>query len=500
MRNIFKQGFWVLLSAIMFAACSPQEDDKYSLGELGTVTPDIVSFSQAPSPTSNNVIIFTNTSKVNSPVTAVWDLGNGSTARGNKVTGSYPMKGDYTVTLTLYGADGSSASRSEVIHIEEDDFGLISTPAYVNLTGGIDNPKGKTWVFDQYNNFTKEVAEATGFDIKGHMGLGPRNSYSQEWWGAPPNEKKDWKLYDFRFTFIQEGARLIIETAGEGYGRKASAATIGGFNVTGSSGDDVFFPYEGGSYTFSIDESGQYPVLTLSGNAFMGYYCGTQDYEIIYQTDKVMALRVDNQVEGQDWIFVYCLEELNIAEPPIVKEPKAKPLFEDFESGKLTVNFVTQDMGPLSGIVDNPAPIPINTSNKVYRYQKTTAFYSNLSFTASDYKFDLTRQNTIRLKVYIPSYNDYETENAVAGDWITEKRLRPQLAVKLQNSDMGGNAWETQTEIIKRDLTMDRWLELEFDFISVSDCEDYDKIVIQFGGEGHAGEGLFFFDDFAFCE
>ena len=499
MRNIFKQGFWVLLSAIMFAACSPQEDDKYSLGELGTVTPDIVSFSQAPSPTSNNVIIFTNTSKVNSPVTAVWDLGNGSTARGNKVTGSYPMKGDYTVTLTLYGADGSSASRSEVIHIEEDDFGLISTPAYVNLTGGIDNPKGKTWVFDQYNNFTKEVAEATGFDIKGHMGLGPRNSYSQEWWGAPPNEKKDWKLYDFRFTFIQEGARLIIETAGEGYGRKASAATIGGFNVTGSSGDDVFFPYEGGSYTFSIDESGQYPVLTLSGNAFMGYYCGTQDYEIIYQTDKVMALRVDNQVEGQDWIFVYCLEELNIAEPPIVKEPKAKPLFEDFESGKLTVNFVTQDMGPLSGIVDNPAPIPINTSNKVYRYQKRL-FYSNLSFTASDYKFDLTRQNKIRLKVYIPSYNDYETENAVAGDWITEKRLRPQLAVKLQNSDMGGNAWETQTEIIKRDLTMDRWLELEFDFISVSDCEDYDKIVIQFGGEGHAGEGLFFFDDFAFCE
>ncbi len=500
MRNIFKQGFWVLLSAIMFAACSPQEDDKYSLGELGTVTPDIVSFSQAPSPTSNNVIIFTNTSKVNSPVTAVWDLGNGSTARGNKVTGSYPMKGDYTVTLTLYGADGSSASRSEVIHIEEDDFGLISTPAYVNLTGGIDNPKGKTWVFDQYNNFTKEVAEATGFDIKGHMGLGPRNSYSQEWWGAPPNEKKDWKLYDFRFTFIQEGARLIIETAGEGYGRKASAATIGGFNVTGSSGDDVFFPYEGGSYTFSIDESGQYPVLTLSGNAFMGYYCGTQDYEIIYQTDKVMALRVDNQVEGQDWIFVYCLEELNIAEPPIVKEPKAKPLFEDFESGKLTVNFVTQDMGPLSGIVDNPAPIPINTSNKVYRYQKTTAFYSNLSFTAPDYKFDLTRQNKIRVKVYIPSYNDYETENAVAGDWITEKRLRPQLAVKLQNSDMGDNAWQTQTEIIKRDLTMDRWLELEFNFSSVCDCEDYDKIVIQFGGEGHAGQGLFFFDDFAFCE
>jgi len=499
MRNIIQKGIWLLLSIIMFAACSPQEDDKYSLGELGTVTPDMVSFSAMPSPTSDNVIIFKNTSNVNFPVNAVWDLGNGSTARGNEVRGTYPMKGDYTVTLTLYAPDGSSASKSEVIHIEDDDFGLISTPAYVNLTGGIEDPDGKTWVFDQYNNYVKEVAQATGFDIKGHIGLGPQNSYSQEWWGAGPNEKSAWKMYDFKFTFIQDGARLIIETAGEGYGRKALAAS-GGFTVTGSSGEDVFFPYEGGSYTFSIDESGQYPVLTLSGNAFMGYYCGTQDYEIIYQTDKVMALRADNQVEEQDWIFVYCLEELNIAEPPIIKEPKAVPLFEDFESGELTVDFVTQDMGPLSGIVDNPAPIPINTSNKVYRYQKTTAFYSNLSFTAPDYKFDLTTQNKIRLKVYVPSYNDYETENAVAGDWITEKRLRPQLAVKLQNSDMGDNAWQTQTEIIKRDLTMDRWLELEFDFSSVSDRQDYDKIVIQFGGEGHAGPGIFFFDDFDFSE
>ncbi|MGB4446369.1 MAG: PKD domain-containing protein, partial [Dysgonamonadaceae bacterium] len=102
MRNIIKKGTWLLLSIIMFAACSPQEDDKYSLGELGTVTPDMVSFSAMPSPTSDNVIIFKNTSNVNFPVTAVWDLGNGSTARGNEVKGTYPMKGDYTVTLTLY--------------------------------------------------------------------------------------------------------------------------------------------------------------------------------------------------------------------------------------------------------------------------------------------------------------------------------------------------------------------------------------------------------------
>ncbi|HOK36511.1 MAG TPA: PKD domain-containing protein [Paludibacteraceae bacterium] len=314
MKNIIKYGMWIMLSIFMFAACSPQEDEKYSLGELGTITADVISFSQTPSDTSNNVIIFTNTSNLTFPVTAVWDLGNGSTARGNTATGIYPMKGDYTVTLTLYAADGSSASKSEVIHIENDDFGLINTPVYVKLTGGIHDSDGKTWVFDQYNNFAKEVEEATGFYVKGHMGLAKLNTYSQEWWHAQPNEKKDWKLYDFKFTFIQDGLQLRIQNAGKGYGRSAlqSDITSKGFDIIQVADPDIIFSYDGGDYTFSIDESGQYPKLTLSGNAFMGYYCGTQEYEIIYQTDSVMALRVAEPAENLDWIFVYCLEELNV--------------------------------------------------------------------------------------------------------------------------------------------------------------------------------------------
>jgi hypothetical protein len=385
-----------------------------------------------------------------------------------------------------------------VIKIDNDDFGLINTPAYRNLTGGIENANGKVWVLDQYNNFASEVAKATGLSIKGHMGLGPENSYGQDWWGAGPNEKNTWKLYDFKFKFVQNGAKLTITNSGEGYGRKAVATTPGGFSVTGTNGDDAFFTYNGGNYSFSIKEGGKYPVLTLSGNAFMGYYCGTQDYDIVYQTDKVMALRVDDKAEGQDWVFVYCLQELNVAAPPVVKQPKAIPLSENFESGKFTVNFQTQDMGSLSGIVDNPAPVPINESLKVYRYQKTDAFYSNMYFAAPDYKFDLTQQNKIHIKVYIPSYNDYDTQNAVAGDWIAEKRLRPQLSVKLQNNDLGGNSWQTQTEIIQKDLPLDKWVDLVFDFSGVSSRQDYDKIVIQFGGEGHSGKGIFFFDDFSF--
>ena len=499
MKHMIKQLSRMLLLLLFITACSPQEMDDYGLEGMTSITSDQISFTQAPSATSDNVITFTNTTALNGLYTLVWDLGNGSSGKSNAVEASYPFAGDYTVTLTIYTPDGVSASKSVVVNIADDDYSLVDTPVYRNLTGGPEDGDGKTWVFDQYNNYSGEVAAATGFNIKGHLGLGPQGSRGQEWWGAGPNEKSAWSLYATTFTFIQNGVQLLIETEGEGYGRNASAGSVGGFNVTSVDGDDATFPYDGGAYNFSIDESGEYPTVTLSGNAFMGYYCGNQTYEIIYQTEEVMALRVDNTVEGQDWVFVYCLEELNISEPPLVKEPKAIPLAEDFEDDTY-FNFVQEDMGDVSGVVDNPLPLPINTSDKVYRYWKSGGFYSNLSFTAADYKFDLTAQNKVRVKVFIPSFNDYTTEHAVAGDWIANKKLLPQLAVKLQDSDMGGNAWQTQTEIVKANLEMNKWLELEFDFSGVADRTDYDKIVIQFGAEGHAGPGFFFFDDFSFAE
>jgi len=497
MKNMIKKQSWMLLLLLM-AACSPQELDDYSLGNVTTITDDQVTFTQTTSPTSDNMITFTSTTQLpkEGVYTLRWDLGNGASGNRETVVGSYPFAGDYTVTLSIYAADGVVARRSVVINLEDNDFTLVDTPVYRNLTGGAENTEGKTWVMDQYNNFSKEVADATGFNIKGHMGLGPQGSRGQEWWGAAANEKSPWDMYSSKYTFIQDGVKLKIEKDGtEGYGRKASSASVGGFTVHGDSGDDVFFTYSGGNYTFSIDDSGEYPVITLSGNAYMGYYAGSQDYEIIYQTDKVMALRVNNTVESQDWVFVYCIEELNVEAPAPPKELKAVPLFDNFE-GPEYLNFAQEDMGNVSRIVDNPVMLPINTSEKVFRYWKSTGYYSNLSFTTLDYKFDLTTQNKIKVKVYIPSYNDYDTENA-SEDWITQKRLRPQLAIKLQNSEHG-SPWETQTEIIKADLEKDKWLELEFDFSGVADREDYDRIVIQFGAEGHAGSGFFFLDDFKF--
>lgn len=502
MKNIFNKISWIIMAVLFIPACSPTEDAEYALGEMMPVKVEDISFTITPSEQSPNIVTLTNTTPHKGVISIVWTVDvNGDLRTFNKdnVELTLPEAGDYPVMLTIYNPDGTAVSKNTILKIENSDFSLVSSPVYINLTGGMENPSGKVWVFDQYNNFAKEVSDATTKDIKGHIGLGPQGSMGQEWWGAGPDEKNSWKMYDFKFNFIQAGVKLNITTAGEGYGRNASSASVGGFAVSGSSGDDAFFPYDGGTYTFSIDETGVNPILKLSGNAFMGYYCGSQEYEIIYQTDKVMALRVDNTTESQDWVFVYCLEELNVAPPAETKEPKAVPLSEDFESATINVDFTHDAMGDKSAIVDNPLPVPINTSNKVYRYEKSTEFYSNMRFTAADYKFDLTTQNKIKIKVFIPSYNDYTTDYEIAGPWISNAKLQPQLAIKLQDSEHPA-PWETQTEIVKTDLEKDKWIELTFDFSHVASRTDYDRIVIQFGAEGHAGPGFFFFDDFTFSE
>ncbi|HBG41330.1 MAG TPA: hypothetical protein DDZ96_13340 [Porphyromonadaceae bacterium] len=516
MKKIIKHTVWMLVALFAIVSCAPQEADKYSLEALNTITDDQLSYSQAISDQSDNVITFKNTSQLSTTEYVItWDLGNGvkKTGKDESIVAQYPFKGDYTVTMTVAN-NNTSASKSAVIRIADNDFRLLDVPVYNNLTGGSSDPDGKTWVFDQYNNFTKEVVDAVSpfkekiedpnlksaaFDIKGHMGLGPQNSYGQNWWGAAPEDKKAWTMYDYKFTFKQSSSLdLKIETKGDGYGRKASASSVGKFDVEEEIADDAFFPYNGGDYSFSIAEGGQFPQITLTGNAFMGYYCGNQTYDIIYQTDKVMALRVDNYTEKQDWVFIYCLQELNVPKP---KPLKAVPLKEDFEKETASVVFSFDNMGEFAdSFYSNPHPTVPNASKKVFLYEKTNAFYSNVFFMAENYKFDLKKQNKIRVKVYIPSNNDYTTENKTAGTWISESRLRPQLAVKLHNSSLGGDAYTTQTEIVKKDLQTDKWLQLEFDFSNAADRQDYDKIVLQFGGEGHEGRGFFFFDDFEFAE
>jgi PKD repeat protein len=313
MKSKTTYGFLTL--AALLAACSPVEPDQRTGGTPDGLSPEQVSIVKKASDVSPNKILFSlGVKDATVPYSAFWDLGNGQTVKGEKAEGIYPEHGTYTVQLMVYTADGNAVLKKETIVLADDDYSLISSPVYLMLTGGKDVPEGRTWVFDRWNRYTAEVAAATGKAVGGHIGLGEANGGYQGWWSAGANDKAAAPNhhYNFRLTFKLSGMELLIETDGKGNGR--SACTASWTDYTAIDADEGEFSYAGGRYSFSINEQeGGNPVLSLPEGAILGYYVCNDVYEIIYQSDEVLALRTQ-QGEDFDWVYVFIREDLNV--PP----------------------------------------------------------------------------------------------------------------------------------------------------------------------------------------
>lgn len=168
-------------------------------------------------------------------------------------------------------------------------------------------------------------------------------------------------------------------------------------------------------------------------------------------------------------------------------EASVKPLLaldvqDNFENnGWGTINnwmFQDPEMLPLAITTD-----PVNAANHVADYARSGNFeWTNAQFIL-DHRMDLTTKNLFRIKAYFPSLNNYTGA------------LTPTLAIKLQNSLLGANAWTTQTEVVGAISAFDQWLTLFYGFDMVADSVNYDQVVVQFGGEGHFVPGQFYFDD-----
>lgn len=171
----------------------------------------------------------------------------------------------------------------------------------------------KTWVLDANNKHVAEVKTATGLDINGFMGLNEIGSYSQSWWAAAPQDKSydntlasvghGWTIFDWKVSFTSAGDFKIV-TAGEGYGRAALDGNP--FTSTWKNSDDMSFDFSGGNYTYTIASADPYDKLTLSDDAFFGYYVGTQEYEIVYLSESALCIAAHDTKEGQDWVFIFC--------------------------------------------------------------------------------------------------------------------------------------------------------------------------------------------------
>ncbi|MBT1705995.1 PKD domain-containing protein [Chryseosolibacter indicus] len=478
MKKIFFILLGVLCLQLFLVSC---QEDEAMLDTASAPVEDDAVFTYSSTERSANVLKFSNTSNV---LFKRWNFGNGKTGEGNEPVTEYPLKGSYKVTLTVYTA-GGSATTTQTIEIAEDDPTLLDLPIYNIITGGKDEPQGKTWVIDS--------------KTLGHMAVGNGSSL-EIYWPAPPDIKSETGLYDDKYTFALQGFKYTQQTNGDVYIDNLQVPKFPGAYLNK---DDYTAPFTApDNLTWTLTESDGKQFITINGNGFIGFYTGVSTYEILTATSELLHLRyLDAGDPGLAWYlrlvpegYTPPAEEPEEPEEPETPEYKIEDISEDFE-GEPTVNFVNDSQGSIVAY-DNPAPVPINISAKVGKYVKASGNageFANVQIPL-DYKMDIRNRHIFKLKVFIPSYNDYTTEGGES--WQSYKTLQKQVSVKLQNSDLGGNAYTTQAEVIQNNLQTDKWLELTFDFSAFSSRTDFDKVVIQIGGEAIFTGGIFFIDDF----
>ena len=159
---------------------------------------------------------------------------------------------------------------------------------------------------------------------------------------------------------------------------------------------------------------------------------------------------------------------------------------DDFEGGgnitwdSSTTGVNDPGMGVNFTLFANPNQSGINTSATVGRYEDTGAQYAHMIFNNGN-ALDLTTNNIVRVKVYVPTPDTAHTAPA-------------QLALKLQDGTSGA-PWETQVEIIQP-YVYDVWQELVFDFSAQAAATNFTRVLVQFNGENNYEGVVAYIDDF----
>ncbi|WP_075591297.1 PKD domain-containing protein [Labilibacter marinus] len=473
-----KNFIYIIVLAFAFGACSP---DEYSMPK--NITADDAQWTYENTGVVNEFNLINNTPGTS----AVWDMGNGVSANGNKVVAQYSLAGTYTISLTLI-SQGGTVTVQEDITLTEDNPAFLSGYPYDQLIGD----GSKTWAVDGY---------ATGA-----FGLGPTLANPTEWHADGPGARKGKGLYDDRFTFSLTEAGLTVEqvTNGDVYANGGWAADLG--DTEGNQepdGGDFIMPYDGTTSTCVVAGT------TLStGTAFLGYYAGAMNYELITVTDDLLEVAFWDTNANFFWYTKL------VPVDKLTEEPEAKPLeiisittlLDAFE-GNSSLTWLTDPVGS-STMFNAEAKDPVNNKNTVGKFTRSSDVYGNFGTNLTGKAIDFVNGSKVMMKVYIPSSNDYTPSGVVAGDWITipdtdEEKMT--LELKFQNDALGGNAWQTQMTL-KTDVLKDyedQWVTLIFDFSEKyagsahGDKDELGKFIIQYGGEGwaYANNIEAYFDD-----
>ncbi len=546
----------ILAILLVMVACEPQMADKPDIGLPPTA--DQLDFTITPGNDAFHFVLADASSVAGIPS---WDLGNGSKSAASSATGYYPLPGTYTINMTLV-TKGGTAAVSKTLTTTETDFSIFTDPLYVNLTGGVADVDGKTWVLDA--------------NSKGHLGVGDVNlagGIGLDWWSANPNDKSGTGAYDDELTFILTDFIVKYDNKGvsyvKGYTKDDPALATVYLNPRQNKDDwdvDYTTPVTG-TYIISKEGGKNYLKINSATPIFPGLDVGALNhtYQILQVTENLLELTCKssyenwtlwhyflipkgyvkpsitftvNATEGTDndvacQVTGYTIPAgqsvTNIAwnfgdnTPEITGGMDAVVHHTYMRHGTYTVTAkLNTSLGTLSGtkvitlandnsayvpyplnmmviynnfsdvqvypvlgqdcdvtIVDNPLKEFPNRSSKVAKYTKTSNQYANAYMRLGDpFRFDLRQQHTFSILV-----------NGKAGD---------KVLLKLENTDKGGDAWQTGIELTYTIQAANKWELATYDFLGVNpsfDHEYYNVVRIMLNPGVGDGTHTFYFDD-----
>jgi len=504
----------ILALLLMITACEPQLADKPDIGTAPTA--DQLDFTIAPGSDEFNFVI-TNTSAVTG--IASWDFGNGTKGSGKSNVVRYSLPGDYTVKLTLV-TRGGTATINKTLTQTETDYSIFTDPKFIFLSGGIDDIDGKTWALDSMAQGHLGVGAAGGaglewwsaaplakqavkvlyddrinFKIDGFAATYVNNgkSYVKDFRTSDPAYSNPvMNDTDYEVTFTPEpGTWFIEESGGKSYLTLTSTKPIFPIFDVGAVGGKyeilnieenllvmVAIGGDGNAWHYQLIPAGYVkPTISFTVNASEGtdneVSCSVTDYSI-----------PDGQsVTGITWDFGDGSDEVTGGKDEVVNHVYMR-------KGTFTVTAkINSSLGVLTGTqqivlannnsayveflldmmivyndfsevqvfpvlgqdcsvttVDNPYKEYPNKSAKVAYYTKTDNQWANAYMQLnSGFRFDLRLQHVFKVMVY-----------GKAGD---------QILLKLENTDKGGNAWQTGTYDLIYTIQKDNtWEVAEYNF------------------------------------
>ena len=235
--------------------------------------------------------------------------------------------GTYNVTFELPGVNSYEV---EVVALNSENKS-ISEMVRVDVVRNYPMPNA---LKELLGKGQQDVAFRVKSEATGHMGIGPADATTPDWWAAGPGEKDFTSMYDDRYKFGEQanGNTLQISTEGYVYGKAIPLTRdFGASGVAPNAEEEIeFYPLNDFTEPLYYSEIDGVQRLHLDGNGFFGFYVGGDHvYEILDATENDLVLKTIGW-DNNAWFIILTKEE----EKPIPEDPEYTNLVweDDFDT------------------------------------------------------------------------------------------------------------------------------------------------------------------------